>query len=274
MIIGVPREIKDGEKRVAIALPGLDALVRAGHTVLIEQNAGVASGISDEDYSAHGARMVSADAAWGEAEMVVKVKEPLPEEYERLRSDLTLFTYLHLASSRELTEALLESGITALAYETVQTADGHLPLLEPMSQVAGKLATQVGVRCLESTWGGRGVLAGGVTGVAPAEIVIIGAGTVGSSAAQVAVGLGAQVTLLDIDARRLRYMDEISKGRLITLFSNPYTVARCASYADLLIGAVLVPGARAPRVVTDEMVRGMKSGAAIVDVAIDQGGLH
>ncbi|MGD9497519.1 MAG: alanine dehydrogenase [Armatimonadota bacterium] len=272
MIVGVPREIKDGEQRVALAAPGVDALVRAGHRVLVESEAGLGSGIGDDEYRAHGAQIVDAATAWDEADMVVKVKEPLEPEYEHLRPGLTLFTYLHLASSRALTEVLLRSGVTAVAYETVQTDDGHLPLLEPMSEVAGKLATQVGARCLESTWQGRGVLLGGVTGVAPAEVIIIGAGTVGQNAAHVALGLGAQVTLLDIDARKLRHMEEITHGNLVTLFSNPYAIARAASYADLLICAVLIPGARAPRLVTAEMVRSMKPGSAIVDVAIDQGG--
>ncbi len=272
MRIGVPREIKDGEQRVALAIHGVDALVRAGHEVLVESGAGAGSGISDDEYRAHGARIVDATAAWDDAEMVVKVKEPLPEEYDRLRQGLILFTYLHLASSRELTETLLEKCVVGIAYETVQTDEGHLPLLEPMSEVAGRLATQVGARCLESTWGGRGVLLGGVTGVAPAEVVIIGAGTVGQNAAHVALGYGAQVTLLDIDANRLRHMEEITHANLMTLFSNPYAIRRCAQYADLIIGAVLIPGARAPQLVTEEMVEEMKSGAAIVDVAVDQGG--
>ncbi|MGC9320052.1 MAG: alanine dehydrogenase [Armatimonadota bacterium] len=272
MIVAVPREIKDGEHRVALAQPGVDALVRDGHRVLVEAGAGHDSGVSDEEYARHGAEIVDAATAWGDADMVVKVKEPLPDEYRYLRPDLLLFTYLHLASSRELTEALLERGVTALGYETVQTEDGHLPLLEPMSEVAGKLAAQVGARCLESPWQGRGVLLGGVTGVPPAEVVIIGAGTVGRNAAHVALGVGAQVTLLDIDVAPLRHMEEITHGRLITVLSSPYAVARCAGYADLLIGAVLIPGARAPRLVTGEMVESMKPGAAIVDVSIDQGG--
>ncbi|MFP4250194.1 MAG: alanine dehydrogenase [Armatimonadota bacterium] len=272
MRIGVPREIKDGEHRVALAIHGVDALVRDGHEVLVEHDAGADSGISDGEYEAHGARIVDAATAWNEAEMVIKVKEPLPEEYDHLRPGLVLFTYLHLASSRELTEALLEREVVGIAYETVETDGGHLPLLEPMSEVAGRLATQVGARCLESAWGGRGVLLGGVTGVAPAEVVIIGAGTVGQNAAHVALGYGAQVTLLDIKAEPLRHMEEITHGNLITLFSNPYAVARAARYADLLVGAVLIPGARAPRLVAEEVVREMKPGAAIVDVAIDQGG--
>ncbi len=257
---------------MALATPGVDALVRDGHEVLVEHDAGTDSGISDGEYEAHGARIVDAATAWDEADMVIKVKEPLPEEYDHLQPGLVLFTYLHLASSRELTEALLEREVVGIAYETVQTDDGHLPLLEPMSEVAGRLATQVGARCLESAWGGRGVLMGGVTGVAPAEVVIIGAGTVGQNAAQVALGYGAQVTLLDIKADPLRHMEEITHGNLITLFSNPYAVARAARYADLLVGAVLIPGARAPRLVAEEAVREMKPGSAIVDVAIDQGG--
>ena len=272
MRIGVPREIKDGEHRVALALPGVDALVRAGHEVMVEAGAGVDSGISDAQYLAHGATMVDAATAWGEAEMVIKVKEPLPSEYHYLRPGLVLFTYLHLASSRELTEALLRSGVTGIAYETVQTDAGHLPLLEPMSEVAGKLASQVGARCLEAPSGGRGMLMGGVTGVAPASVVIIGAGTVGQNAAHIALGYGAQVSLLDIDASRLRYMEEITHGRITTLFSNSYAITEATAAADLVIGPVLVPGARAPRLVTEEMVRAMKPGAAIVDVAIDQDG--
>ncbi len=272
MIVAVPREIKDGERRVALAAPGVDALVRAGHEVLVEAGAGGGSGIPDEEYREHGAQIVDAATAWGAADMVVKVKEPLEEEYHYLRPGLVLFTYLHLASSRTLTETLLQREVTGIAYETVQTEDGRLPLLEPMSEVAGKLATQVGAHCLESPSHGRGILLGGVTGVPPAEVVIIGAGTVGQNAAHVALGLGAQVTLLDIDARRLRHMEEITRGHLITMFSNPYAVGRCARFADLLVGAVLVPGARAPRLVTEEMVRTMKRGAVIVDVAVDQGG--
>jgi len=272
MIVGVPREIKDGEQRVALAAPGVDALVRAGHEVLVEAGAGIGSGIPDDEYREQGAQIVDAAVAWGRAEMVVKVKEPLEVEYEHLRPGLVLFTYLHLASSRPLTEVLLEREVTGIAYETVQAEDGRLPLLEPMSEVAGKLATQVGAHCLESASHGRGILLGGVTGVPPAEVVIIGAGTVGQNAAHVALGLGAQVTLLDIDARRLRHMEEITRGNLITMFSNPYAIARCARFADLLVGAVLVPGARAPMLLTAEMVRAMKPGAVIVDVAVDQGG--
>lgn len=272
MVIGVPREIKDGEHRVAMTPAGVDALHRAGHRVLIEAGAGLDSGIPDEEYSDYGADMVDAARAWGEAEMVVKVKEPLPSEYGYLREGLVLFTYLHLASSEELTRALLESGVTGVAYETVETDTGRLPLLEPMSEIAGRLATQIGAHCLESTWGGRGVLLGGVTGVAPAEVVIIGCGSVGRNATQVAVGMGAQVLVLDIDAEKLRHVQETTHGNIITVFSTPYAIRRAMEFADLVIGAVLIPGARAPKLVSAEMVAGMRPGAAIVDVAIDQGG--
>ncbi len=272
MIIGVPREIKDGEHRVAITPAGVDALTGAGHRVLIEQQAGAGSGIPDEEFAKHGAQIVDVAQVWGAAEMVVKVKEPLPAEYGYLRDDLVLFTYLHLASAEELTRALLASGVTGVAYETVETDDGRLPLLEPMSEVAGRLATQIGAHCLESTWGGRGVLLGGVTGVAPAEVVVIGCGSVGRNAAQVAVGMGAQVSVLDVQAERLRHVQETTHGNIITLFSTPYAVRRSVQYADLVIGAVLIHGARAPRLVTEEMVAAMKPGSAIVDVAIDQGG--
>jgi alanine dehydrogenase len=273
MIIAVPREIKDGENRVALTPAGADTLAREGHTVLVEASAGLGSGFRDEEYAAAGAQIV-ADAAdlWACAELVVKVKEPLPEELPRLRPDLILFTYLHLAGSRELTEALLASGVTGLAYETVQLADGSLPLLIPMSEVAGKLAPQIGAHCLEKHQGGRGVLISGVPGVPPAEVVIIGCGAVGVNAAKVALGMGASVTILDINHGRLKYLDDILQDRVVTVYSNAYNIARSVGYADLLIGAVLIPGARAPHLVTEEMVRKMKPGAVIVDVAVDQGG--
>ncbi len=273
MIIGVPREIKDGENRVALTPAGADTLVRGGHTVLVEAEAGAGSGFRDSEYADAGASIV-AEAAdlWSCAEMVVKVKEPLPEEYGYLRSDLILFTYLHLAGSRELTEALLRSGVTGLAYETVQRADGSLPLLIPMSEVAGKLATQIGARCLEKPSGGRGVLISGVPGVPPAEVVIIGCGAVGVNAAKVALGMGASVTMLDINHDRLKYLDDVLQNRVVTVYSNAYNIARSAAYADVLIGAVLIVGARAPHLVTEQMVRGMKAGSVIIDVSIDQGG--
>ncbi len=272
MIIGVPKEIKDGEHRVALTPAGADALTREGHTVLVERGAGVDSAIADAEFQAHGAKLVEARAAWDEAEMVLKVKEPLPAEYKRLRPGLLLFTYLHLASSRELTEELLDRGVTGVGYETVETDDGRLPLLAPMSEIAGKLAAQIGAHCLESTWRGRGVLLGGVPGVPPADVVILGCGTVGLNAAKVAMGMGAQVTILDINHDRLKYLDDIMHGYVITRYSNPYVTASCASFADLIIGAVLIPGALAPKLVTEEMVKEMKPGAAIVDVAVDQGG--
>ncbi len=273
MIVGVPREIKDGESRVALTPAGADALVRAGHRVLVETAAGLGSGFSDQEYRQAGARIVrEAARLWERSQLVVKVKEPLPEEYCFLRPELVLLTYLHLASSRGLTEALLRSGVTALGYETVQRADGSLPLLIPMSEVAGKLAPQIGAHCLEKAQGGRGVLISGVPGVPPAEVVIIGCGAVGVNAAKVALGMGASVTMLDINHDRLKYLDDILQDRVVTVYSNPYNIARSVAYADLLIGAVLIPGARAPHLVAEEMVKGMKPGAVIVDVSVDQGG--
>jgi alanine dehydrogenase len=273
MIIAVPREIKDGENRVALTPAGADTLARAGHTVLVETAAGLGSGFRDEEYRDAGAQLVGdAGSLWSCAELVVKVKEPLPEEYPLLRSDLILFTYLHLAGSRELTNTLLASGVTGLAYETVQLADGSLPLLIPMSEVAGKLAPQIGAHCLEKHQGGRGVLISGVPGVPPAEVVILGCGAVGVNAAKVALGMGASVTMLDINHGRLKYLDDILQDRAVTVYSNAYNIARSVKYADLLIGAVLIPGARAPHLVTEAMVSTMKPGSVIVDVAVDQGG--
>lgn len=273
MRIGVPREIKDGENRVAITPAGVHLLCSGErrHEVLVERGAGLASGISDEELQQAGAQMVTAEEAWS-AELVLKVKEPLPSEYHYLRPDLVLFTYLHLASSLELTHALCESGVTGVAYETVQTADGRLPLLTPMSEIAGRLATQIGAQCLTAHEGGRGVLLGGVPGVPPADVVIVGCGAVGLNAAKVALGMGAQVTILDIDHDRLKYLDDVMSGRAITWYSTPFNVARAVRYADLLIGAVLIPGARAPHLVREEMVATMNRGAVIVDVAVDQGG--
>jgi alanine dehydrogenase len=273
MLVGVPREIKDGENRVAITPAGVTALRRHGHQVLVETCAGQGSDYDDAEYREAGADIAStAREVFAQAQLLLKVKEPLPQEYALLRADLVLFTYLHLASSESLTRALLDSGVTAIGYETVQTDSGALPLLIPMSEVAGKMAVQIGARYLESDFGGRGTLVGGVPGVPPAEVVIIGCGVVGINAAKVGIGLGAQVTILDLDHERLRYLDDIMHGNLITVYSNPLTIARAASYADLLIGAVLLAGARAPHLVTEEMVRGMKRGAVIVDLAVDQGG--
>jgi alanine dehydrogenase len=273
MIIGVPKEIKDGEFRVALTPAGVKTLTRAGHQVLVEQGAGWGSAISDGEYEGAGAMLVdTAEEVWGRAELIVKVKEPLPTEYRRLRRGQMLFTYLHLASSLELTRALQSSGIIGIAYETVQTERGGLPLLVPMSEIAGKMAVQAAMQYLERKHGGRGILLGGVPGVPPAEVVIIGCGIVGLNAAKVAVGLNAHVTILDIDHDRLKYLDDILRGSGFTVYSNEYTIERAALYADVLIGAALVPGAEAPKLVSEEIVKQMKPGSVILDVAVDQGG--
>ncbi|MCY0877643.1 MAG: alanine dehydrogenase [Firmicutes bacterium] len=273
MVIGVPKEIKADESRVALTPAGALALARDGHRVLVQVGAGVGSGFPDEQYVQAGAAMVTDPAEiWGQAGMILKVKEPLVEEYRYFRPDLILFTYLHLAPDRELTEALVESGITAVAYETVQLPDGSLPLLIPMSEVAGRMAAQIGAQFLEKPYGGRGILLGGVPGVVPGRVVVIGGGIVGSNAARIALGLGADVTVLDISAERLRQLDDQFRGQIRTLMSNEYNIAAAVETADLLIGAVLIPGARAPHLVTEEMVQRMPKGSVIVDVAIDQGG--
>lgn len=272
MRIGLPKEIKDGENRVGLTPGAVKVLTRRGHQVLVETGAGVGSFLGDDEYQASGAEIVpSAADAWS-AEMVVKVKEPIPSEYRFLRADQLLFTYLHLAADRQLTDELLKSGITAIAYETVQTAENRLPLLMPMSEVAGRMATQVGAGYLERHHGGRGVLLGGVPGVAPANIAILGGGTVGTNAAKVALGMGAQVTVLDINHDRLQYLDDIFQGRLQTRASNEYSIEQAVFHADLVIGAVLIPGRRAPLLVTRAMLPHMRQGAVIVDVAVDQGG--
>ena len=270
--IGIPKEIKDQEGRVGITPAGVHELVDAGHTVTVEAGAGEGSGISDRDYERRGARIVGgAGDAWG-AEMVMKVKEPLPEEFAYLHPGQILFTYLHLAAAPDLTRTLLASKTVAIAYETVQLPDGELPLLTPMSEVAGRMAIQEGAFYLKKTAGGKGTLLGGVTGVSPANVVIIGAGVVGAHAAKVATGMGAQVTVLERNPRRMMYLDDVLHGRAMTVMSNPVTLEQGVAYADLLIGAVLIPGARAPRLVTKAMVRTMKPGSVIVDVAVDQGG--
>ncbi|QYY42357.1 alanine dehydrogenase [Aneurinibacillus thermoaerophilus] len=272
MIIGVPKEIKNNENRVAITPAGVAAFVHAGHEVLIEKNAGLGSGFTDEEYVKEGAKIVAtAKEAWA-ADMVMKVKEPLPEEYPYFREGLVLFTYLHLAPEPELTKALVEKKVTAIAYETIQLDNGALPLLTPMSEVAGRMAVQIGAQFLEKSHGGKGVLLAGVPGVEAGRVTIVGGGTVGTNAAKIALGMGAKVTLLDINADRLRYLDEIFQGRVQTLMSNRYNIAKAVKEADLLIGAVLIPGARAPRLVTEDMVKAMEPGSVIVDVAIDQGG--
>lgn len=272
MKIGIPKEVKPHEYRVS-ATPGtVHALVARGHGVFVETNAGAGSGFADEAYEAQGATIVgSAQEAWAQ-EMVLKVKEPIKQEYGFLRDDLLLFTYLHLAADRPLTEVLLASRTTAVAYETVQTADGHLPLLTPMSEVAGRMAPQVGAHYLSRFLGGRGLLLGGVPGVQAGEVVILGGGVVGTNAAKIALGLGARVTIMDISHSRLQYLDDVFGGRIQTLASNPANIAEMITRADLLIGAVLIPGARAPHLVTREMLKSMKAGSVIVDVAVDQGG--
>ena len=271
-IVGVPRETKNGEHRVAITPDGVAELVAHGVEVIVERDAGIDSAITDEEYRAAGATTGSADEVWSRAAMVLKVKEPQPEEFAHLRPGLVLFTYLHLAAYPEVATALVDHGVTGVAYETVQAADGSLPLLAPMSEVAGRMATQVGAHFLEREHGGRGVLLGGVPGVRPARVVVLGAGNVGWNSAWIAQGMEAEVLLLDRNTDRLRWVDQIHQGRIVTLASNRGAVARAVADADLVIGAVLVPAGRAPVVVTEDMVRTMKPGAVIVDVAVDQGG--
>jgi alanine dehydrogenase len=272
MIIGIPKETKSHEYRVAAPPVAVQALVHAGHSVRVETGAGAGSGFDDDAYRLAGADIVpTAGDAWA-APMVLKVKEPTPAEYGFLRDDLVLFTFLHLAADRPLTEALLAAGTTAVAYETVQLANGHLPLLTPMSEVAGRMATQVGAHYLSRFLGGRGLLLGGVPGVAAGDVVILGGGAVGTNAAKMAIGLGAHVTLLDVSHARLQYLDDVFGGRIQTLASHPGTIAEAVARADLLIGAVLVVGARAPHLVSRAMLGTMKPGSVIVDVAVDQGG--
>lgn len=273
MIIGVPKEIKDKEYRVSLTPGGIECLVKAGHRVLVQEGAGEGSGFGDEEYSLKGAEIIQDPAkVWHDAEVVMKVKEPLPQECDYLREGLQLFTYLHLAANEELTRCLVEKGVTGIAYETVQLPNRSLPLLTPMSEVAGRMAVQIGAHYLERTCGGRGKLLGGVPGVLPSVVVIIGGGIVGTNAAQIALGMGAQVTIIDINADRLRYLSEVLHGNLITLSSNPHNIAEAVSRADLVVGAVLLPGAKAPHLVTREMIAGMKPGSVVIDVAVDQGG--
>lgn len=273
MVVGVVKEIKAYENRVAITPAGVKALTKAGHTVLVEQDAGRGSGFEDNEYQAAGARIISSAAeVWSQADMIMKVKEPLQQEFQYFRPGQVIFTYLHLAPEPELTRALMTSQVVAIAYETVQMPDRSLPLLTPMSEVAGRMSVQIGAHFLEKAHGGRGVLLGGVPGVAPGNVVIIGGGVVGTNAAKIAVGMGAQVTIIDINADRLRYLDDIFGSRIQTQLSNEYAIAAAVERAELVIGAVLIPGARAPKLVTEEMVRTMKPGSVIVDVAVDQGG--
>lgn len=273
MKIGVPTEIKTHEYRVGMVPAGVHALVTHGHEVLVQRGAGRGAGIQDADYVAAGASIVPhAEDVYGEADMVVKVKEPLPPEYPLLRQGQVLFTYLHLAPAPELTRALVDSGCIAIAYETVELADGSLPLLAPMSEVAGRLSIQVGAENLVKHRGGRGVLLGGVPGAKPGKVLIIGAGVVGTNAAKMAAGLGARVTILDTNLQRLRYLDDIFRGTVTVLYSNEWVVRQEIQDADLVVGAVLIAGARAPRVITRDMLSTMYEGSVIVDVAVDQGG--
>ena len=273
MIVGVPKEIKDHEARVGVTPAGVKALTEAGHTVLVETQAGEQSGFPDAEYQNAGAEIVGeAGYVWGKSEMIVKVKEPVEKEYVFFREGLVLFTYLHLAPLPGLTDALLNSKVIGIAYETVRDRANTLPLLTPMSEVAGRMAVQVGASYLEKEKGGRGILLGGVPGVPPANVCIIGGGIVGTNAAKIAVGMGAHVTLVDVNLNRLRELDDLFLGRLHTLASNSYNLSRATREADLVIGGVLIPGATAPKIVTKAMVSKMKKGAVIVDVAIDQGG--
>ena len=272
MIIGVPKEIKTREYRVGMTPAGVRSLAALGHTVLVERGAGEGSGIRDAEYVAQGARIVATAAdAWA-AEMVVKVKEPLEQEYGFLRVGLILYTYLHLAADADLTLRLAQSGVTGIAYETIETEDGKLPLLRPMSEVAGRMAVQVGATCLEKERGGKGVLLGGVPGTRRGRVVILGGGVVGRNAATVAIGMGALVTVLDVRAEAMAYLEDVFGGAIETLYSNPTNIEETVSRADLLIGAVLVTGAAAPKLVTEELVGKMGKGSVIVDVAVDQGG--
>ena len=272
MIVGVPREIKTGEQRVALTPAGAGALGERGHRLLIEQGAGLSSGIRDEEYAAAGAALGSAERIWAEAEMIIKVKEPLPPEYPRLRAGQLVFTYLHLAAAPDLARQLAKADVIAIGYETVQRSDGSLPLLTPMSEVAGRLAVQEGAYYLGRAHGGRGILLSGVPGVPRGNVVIIGAGTVGLNATKAAVGSGADVSVLDVSLDRLRHLDDLFGSRVVTLASNSFNIGQVVQRADLLIGAVLIAGARAPVLVTQAMVERMKPGAVIVDVAVDQGG--
>jgi len=273
MIIGVPREIKKQEYRVGLVPSGVRELVQCGHQVMVESTAGEGSGVSDEEYIRSGAMIVeSPEEVYGEAAIIVKVKEPLPEEYDLLKESQVLFTYFHLATNLVLTQALLEHNTIAIAYETVQLEDGHLPLLAPMSEIAGKLSIQAGAYYLQKENGGSGILLGGVPGTYSGNVVIIGAGTSGSNAAQIALGIGASVTVLDINIDRLRYLSEIHRGNLTTLVSSSSTIEAVTTSADLVVGAVLIPGAKSPKLLTRDLISQMKPGSVIVDIAIDQGG--
>ncbi len=273
MIVGVPKEVKDNEFRVALTPEGARELTEAGHRVLIQDRAGDGSNIPQERYTRAGADIVpTAEQVWGESDLILKVKEPVPREYELLREEQVLFTYLHLAASKELTQAMIDRKVHGVAYETVQLADGRLPLLAPMSEVAGRMAPHVGARLLEKEYGGRGILMGGVSGVRPAKVLVLGAGMAGSNAAWIAAGMEAEVVVLDKSLDKLRYIDQIHRGRIMTLMSDRLTLEQRVRETDVVIGTVLIPGARAPKLVTREMVRSMRPGSVIIDIAIDQGG--
>ena len=273
MIIGIPKEIKAQEERVAITPAGVEAFKKAGHSILIEKHAGIGSGFTNEDFIKAGAEILETpQEVFEKADMILKVKEPLEQEYNFLREGQILFTYLHLAAEPKLVNALLERKVTGIAYETVQLDDNSLPLLTPMSEVAGRMSVQIASRLLEKYYGGMGILMGGVPGTAPAKVVIIGGGIVGANAAKMAMGLRASVTLLDVNLDRMRYLNDIYAESLTTIFSNSYTIRENIKKADVVIGAVLIPGEKAPKLVTEDMVRQMKPGSVILDVAIDQGG--
>lgn len=273
MKIGVPKEIKNNENRIAITPAGVVHLVRSGHEVLIEKGAGLGSGFTDQEYENAGARMTPDVSEVWNREMVLKVKEPIASEYGYFHENLILFTYLHLAAEPELTKALMEKGVTAIAYETVQLADGSLPLLAPMSEVAGRMATQVGAHFLEKPHQGKGILLGGVPGTGRGKVVVIGGGTAGTNAAKMAIGLGAKVTMLDVSTKRLAELDDLFGVAVDTVMSNPFNIENEIKDADLVVGAVLIPGAKAPKLVTEEMIKQMKPGSVLVDIAIDQGGI-
>jgi len=273
MIIGVPKEIKTNENRVALVPAGAELIAAKGHSVSVERGAGLGSGFTDDQYVAAGATILeTADALWAEAEMIMKVKEPIASEWPRMRRGQMIYTYFHFAASEPLTRALIASRSVAIAYETVQLPNGELPLLTPMSEVAGRMSVQEGAKYLEKVYGGRGVLLGGVPGVAPAEVVIIGGGVVGTNAAKMAAGLGARVTILDLSLERLRYLDDVLPKNVRTVYSNRFNILESIAQADLVVGAVLLPGAKAPHLIRREDLKRMKPGAVIVDVAVDQGG--
>lgn len=273
MRIGVPKEIKNNENRVAMTPAGVINLVKYGHEMIVETGAGIGSGFTDEQYAEAGALIAATAAEAWNADMVMKVKEPLPEEYDYFREGMILFTYLHLAPEPELTKALVEKKVVGIAYETVQLPNGSLPLLTPMSEVAGRMAAQIGAQFLEKMNGGKGVLLSGVPGVKRGKVTIIGGGVVGTNAAKIAIGLGADVTIIDLSPERLRQLDDIFGAEINTLISNPFNIAEAIKESDLVIGAVLIPGAKAPKLVTEEMVKEMQPGSVLVDVAIDQGGI-